>query len=134
MNTLISWIAFNNDFKEGNVDKTGPSYTFHQQFYNHHKHIILSAADSSDTRLELLVNFIRRDFPDHVIEEKYMNIKSVIDLKEIYARVEDLLLSFKDDDITIFISPGTPTMQVAWYLCHMNLGLGTSLVQTVSQQ
>ena len=63
-----------------------------------------------------------------------MDIKSVIDLKEIYGKIEDLLLSHADEDITVFISPGTPTMQVAWYLSHMNLGLKTKLVQTVSQQ
>lgn len=133
MKLLISWIAFNNDFKDGQVDINGPTYSFHKQFYHHDKHIILSSANSEDTRLALLMNTLKKDFKDHVIEEKYMGVKNVIDLKEIYGKVEDLLLSYSDDYVTIFISPGTPTMQVAWYLSHMNLGLKTSLVQTVSQ-
>lgn len=134
MKLLISWVAFNNDFKEGQVDKTGPTYSFHQKFYNQDKHILLSAANSGDVRLEHILNSLRSDFPSHTVEEKYMDVKSVIDLKEIYGKIEDLLLSYPEDDITLFISPGTPTMQVAWYLCHMNLGLNTSLVQTVSHQ
>jgi transcriptional regulator with PAS, ATPase and Fis domain len=134
MKLLISWLAFNNDFKDGHIDKTGPTYTFHKLFYKQDKHILLSAANSDDTRLALLLNVLKRDFPEHNFEEKYMGLKSVIDLKEIYGKIEDLLLSYPEDDITLFISPGTPTMQVAWYLCHMNLGLKTSLVQTVSQQ
>lgn len=134
MKLLISWLAFNNDFKDGQVDKNGPTYTFHKQFYKQDRHIILSSASSKDLRLELLINTLRNDFPGRIIEEKYLNIKSVIDLKEIYGKIEDLLLSFPNDNITVFISPGTPTMQVAWYLSHMNLGLKTVLVQTVSQQ
>ena len=132
MKLLISWLAFNNDFKDGKVDKTGPTYSYHKQFYKQDKHIILSAANSGDTRLELLINTLKRDFPEHTIEEKYMDIKTIIDLKEIYGKIEDLLLSYPDDDITVFISPGTPTMQTAWYLSHINLGLNTTLVQTVS--
>ena len=131
MKILFSWIAFNNDFKEGQVDKSGPTYTFHKQFYKEDKHIILSAALSDDIRLHHLVNALRIDFPGHIVEERYMSIKNVIDLKEIYGKTEDLLLSYPDDEITVFISPGTPTMQVAWYLSHMNLSLKTSLVQTV---
>src|ERR1035437_7878807 len=134
MKILISWLAFNNDFLDGEVYDDGPTYSFHQRFFNHDEHIILSSANSDDTRLQLLVNKLKKDFPDHVIIEKYMDIKSVIDLKEIYGKIEDLLLSHADEDITVFISPGTPTMQVAWYLSHMNLGLKTKLVQTVSQQ
>lgn len=132
MNILISWIAVNNDFTDGSVNKTGPTYTYHKQFYKEDKHIILSSAGTDDIRLELLVNALRIDFPHHKVEKKYVGINSVIDLKEIYGKVEDVLLTYPDDDITVFISPGTPTMQVAWYLSHINLGLKTSLVQTVS--
>jgi len=134
MKLLISWVAFNNDFKEGEVSAEGPTYSFHQNYYQHDKHLILSSASEGDMRLELLLNTLRNDFKDHLIEEKYVGVKNVIDLKEIYGKVEDLLLSYPDDDITIFISPGTPTMQVAWYLSHLNLGLKTTLVQTVPKQ
>jgi transcriptional regulator with PAS, ATPase and Fis domain len=132
MKILISWLAYNNDFKDGHVDKTGPTFTFHKQFYNQDKHIILSSSIVDDSRLSFLINSLKTEFPDHIIEEKLMGIKSVIDLKEIYAKIEDLLLTYSKDEITVFISPGTPTMQVAWYLAHMNLGINTKLVQTVS--
>lgn len=128
---LLSWLAYNNDFKQGIVDTTGPTYTFHKKFFDYDKHIILSAAAAEDSRLDWLVNTLKRDFVNRTVEGRYMNISSIIDLKEIYGKVQPLLLSYKYDEITIFISPGTPTMQVAWYLSHMNLGLNTTLVQTI---
>ena len=134
MKLLISWLAYLNDFKEGKVDQSGPTYTFHSKFYKQDKHIILSSAKTGDTRLELLINTLRRNFPTHMVQEKYLDLKSVIDLKEIYGKIEDLLLSNAENEMTLFISPGTPTMQVAWYLSHMNLGLNTSLVQTIPQE
>jgi transcriptional regulator with PAS, ATPase and Fis domain len=36
----------------------------------------------------------------------------------------------KEDAIDIFVSPGTPAMQVVWYLAHMSLNLNTTLYQT----
>ena len=65
----------------------------------------------------------------NIIEEKAMGISDVINLKEISGKINVLLLSHKDDEIDIFISPGTPTMQVAWYLAHESLGLNTKLFQ-----
>lgn len=38
--------------------------------------------------------------------------------------------SLKGNEIDIFISPGTPTMQTAWYFLHMGMKLNTTLYQT----
>ncbi len=59
-----------------------------------------------------------------------MNISDVIDLFEVKAKVERLLLELKDDEIDIFFSPGTSTMQIAWYICHTSLSLKSKLFQT----
>lgn len=130
---LISWIALNNDFKDGQVNTEGsPNYQFHKNFYNHDRHILLSSGREGDIRLDMLINRILRDFPKHVIEGIAMDIKDVIDLKEIKTKVENLLLLLSDKEVDIFFSPGTSIMQVSWYICHTSLKLNTRLVQTRS--
>lgn len=134
MKLLISWYAFNNDFEANEVSLIGPTYQFHQYFFEHDRHLILSAAEpGEDVRLDKLVNRLLLDFPDRQgrVEGKGMSVKDPINMPEIKAKVETLLLDFSEaDEIDLFISPGTPAMQVAWYLCHTNLALPTRLFQT----
>jgi transcriptional regulator with PAS, ATPase and Fis domain len=136
MKTLISWVAVNNDFKKNKeggttVNLEGPNYLFHKHFYNHDRHIILSSQKSDDNFLIFLSNKLKLDFKKHTIEEKYMDVPDVVNVKLILTKIQELLLGFKDDQIDLFISPGTPAMQVAWYLAHINLGLDTNLFQTI---
>ena len=130
--TLVSWLAFNNDFENGEVSTNGPTYLFHQNFYADYEcHIILSSKEDDDIRAEKLQNKLGNDFPDHHVEIKYMDIISVINLGEIKPKVEKFLLSLGTKDIDIFFSPGTSIMQVTWYICHTTLGLNTRLLQTI---
>ena len=129
---LISWIGTNNDFLEGkgSVNPHGPTSLVHRYFFNYDYHLLLSAKlnKEKDTPFEFLVNYLRRTY-GHEIREQYMNLNDVIDLREIKAKVEKLLLEHRKDEIEIFVSPGTPTMQVAWYFTHLELGLKTKLFQ-----
>ncbi len=132
---LISWLAFNNDFiEEGGgrkVNTDGPTISFHQNFFDekYDKHLLLSSAWREDIRMDFLLNHLSQAFPDHQVEPRYMGVSDVIDLEQINAKVHPLLFEFRDWHIDIFISPGTPTMQVAWYLAHWSLGLKTRLLQ-----
>ena len=130
MKVLVSWLAYNNDFSDGEVNSNGPTYQFHQNFFQHDLHIILSSAKSEDLRLEKLLNKIRLDFTNHSVEEKYMNVTNVIDLEDILFKVKKLLREYAQDEIDIFFSPGTSIMQLSWYICHTTLGLNTNLLQT----
>ena len=132
MKILLSWYAFNNDFTNGEVDTDGPTYQFHRYFFDHDRHLILSTMPAEDLRLEKLINRLSLDFPNHAsrIEGRYMNVTDVIDMPTIKNKVESLLLSLTADHIDLFISPGTPAMQVAWYFCHQSLRLPTRLFQT----
>ena len=132
MNILVSWIAYHNDFTQnGNVDTEGsPNYQMHRYFYQYDKHLILSAEKEEDIRLEKLMNKLRLDFPDHSVEDVYMNVKDVINLTEIKPKVEAKLQEYAGNDIDIYFSPGTSIMQVAWYICHTTLGLKTRLIQS----
>lgn len=134
MKILISWYALNNDFAGNDVRTDGPTYQFHQHFFDHDRHILLSSANpDEDLKLDLLINRLLRDFPERqgIIEGRGMSVSDPINMPDIKAKVEALLLSLSEaDQIDLFISPGTPAMQVAWYLCHMSLSLSTRLFQT----
>ena len=129
MKTLISWIAHNNDFENGKVLETGPTANFHRYFYKSERHIILSASSGEDTRSELLINYLGRTYPDRIFELRYMGIQDPIDHREIQGKVNPFLIELKEDSIDVFISPGSPAMQVVWYLSHLSLNLNTTLYQ-----
>ena len=131
MKTLLSWYAKNNDFKDGVVVENGPTADFHQHFYSHDRHIILSSASEDDTQHNVLINWLLRTYPARRIEGKLMGVQNVISVEDIKVKIEPLLLSLVDDEVEVFISPGTPTMQVVWYLCQHTLGLPIRLLQTV---
>jgi transcriptional regulator with PAS, ATPase and Fis domain len=129
---LISWMAFENDFVKGKavVNLDGPNCSVHRFFFDYDYHVLLTASSvaENDTKYQFLVAQLRGAY-GHNIEERAMSIIDIIDIEEISAKVNALLLSYKNDEIDIFISPGTPTMQVAWYLAHQSLGIKTKLFQ-----
>jgi transcriptional regulator with PAS, ATPase and Fis domain len=132
MKTLVSWHAYNNDFDQGKVFEDGPTVGFHDHFYKHDRHIILSTAhpDHEDLRALHLRTFLNKKFPDRVIEIQYLDVKDVINQSEIRSKIDPFLVSLGNDEIDIFVSPGTPAMQIAWHLSHMSLNLRTTLYQT----
>ena len=131
MKTLISWYD-KVDFSENQVNIDGPIVSFHSHFYKHDRHVILSPRKNEDNDLPgtHLFTTLKRMFPDRSIEFIYLDIQDPIDHREIQAKVHPILASLKDDEIDIFVSPGTPAMQVVWYLAHMSLNLNTTLYQT----
>jgi len=132
MKVLISWMALNNDFKDGNVLTDGPTFNYHRYNYTYDKHILLSAAAESNLMAEKLANSLLLEFPErsNQIEIRYMDIKDVIDINLIKTKVENVLLELRENEIDIFFSPGTSAMQVSWYICHTTLGLRTRLIQS----
>jgi transcriptional regulator with PAS, ATPase and Fis domain len=59
-----------------------------------------------------------------------MDITDPINHAEIQSKTNPFLAELKDHELEIFVSPGTPAMQVVWYLAHMSLNLKTTLYQT----
>ena len=134
MKILLSWIAYNNDFENGAVTEKGPTASYHQYYFKQDKHILLSAAKRDDVRCELMLNFLKNKYPERLVEIKYMDVSDPINHQEIQAKINPLLASLKEEEIDIFISPGTPAMQVVWYLSHMSMNLKTTLYQTRGAQ
>lgn len=130
MKVLVSWQGYMNDFYEGKVVEDGPTISFHRFFYKHDKHILLSEKKDDDLRILHLRSYLVKTFPERDVAIKYMDINDPINHAEIQSKIYPLLAELKDDEIDIFISPGTPAMQVVWYLAHMSLNLKTNLFQT----
>lgn len=134
---LISWLAHNNDIKDGKVSASGPTVVFHEHFFEgYSEHVILSQKkdDTEDVRLLKLLQYLREHFVNHKISRRYCNIEDPINLPEILNKIQPILLEYKDKEIDIYFSPGTSAMQMAWVLCHQNLGLSTTLLQTRPSQ
>ena len=132
MKTLISWIAHHNDFENGNFKPNGPTASFHKYFFKYERHVLLSgeANEQHDNRAVRALAWLKATYPEREIDVRYLNISDPIDHQEIQSKVSPILAEFKDDKIDIFVSPGTGSMQLVWYLSHMHLGLQTTLYQT----
>lgn len=134
MKILISWYAYKHDFNGNQPNQEGPTFQFHRYFFEHDQHIILSQEAADDIRLETLVNALKRTYQQRkaCIKEAYLNIANddIIKPSVIRPKIEALLQQYADDELDLFISPGTPAMQVVWYLCHASMGLRTRLLQT----
>lgn len=138
---LISWSAFNNDFtwlyrgtaneQKDKVKENGPTFTVHKYFGNEYdKHILLnSSCELKDKRFfDQLVSEVKKEFK-HAVEPRQVVIKDPINISEIFSKISELLLEFKNDNIEIFVNPGTPQMQIAWYLVKPNFKKNVSLFQ-----
>jgi len=129
---LISWVATNNDFTDGKlpISTTSPNSAVHKEFWNYDKHLLLSQSKNiaDDNKILYLATHLRKTYK-HTVEEIAMAIDDIIDVNEISGKVNSLLMGMKEDEIDIFISPGTPAMQVAWYLAHETLLLNIRLFQ-----
>ncbi len=136
---IISWIAINNDFKDGQVNRQGPTFSLHRLFYstseNHVKHILLRAETGNKINAEQATRLLKslkdyKEFKTHNIELVQVKIDDVISFEAIMPKIETILMDIKDDyDIDLFISPGTPMMQVCWVIAHLNGIARTRLFQ-----
>lgn len=132
MNIIISWLAKMHDMKEGRANLEGPNYNLHKLFYNvsgHSKHILLYSNVEDTVFVKEFAESVKNDFRDHIIEFVHLKIEDVIDVREIQQKVIPFILKYKAENIELFISPGTPAMQVAWYLIHLSGVANTTLYQ-----
>lgn len=128
MSTLISWLAFEEDFQNSgsaiNID--GP----HMKFYRHHlqhlevnKHIILLSGnqDHITNRAKILKANLKleaRRFDDRkmLIDDVIVSLNDPFDPAEIYQRLNDYIITNDQEKFTAMINTGTRDMQTVWYL------------------
>lgn len=141
---LISWYAYNNDFgmeqkgaikrRIGTINENGPTFNVHKYCWDQGKysrHILLNSNLKDDDKkyFELLKTELRKNFNGHLIESRDIIIEDIINVSEIFSKLNSLLAEFTDSAIEIFISPGTPAMQTAWYLLGTNYKKNVTLFQ-----
>ena len=134
---LLSWIAIKNDFlirnKKGEMsipkdtlfNMEGPHINLYKHFPDFDIHYLFYSANSE--KEEESGRFLR--FAKYLEEEsgkkvilKRMIISDVIDVSEIKGKMRDFIQEkFYNREIEIFINPGTPAMQTAWYLIGTEL-------------
>lgn len=142
--TLISWYAYNNDFmieqlgnqkrEMGLVNESGPTFTVHKHFWEgggYSKHILLYSSNKENDieKLNLLVTELNRKFKNHPIVPKKVLIDDPINVAEIFSKLQPVLAELIEDKTEIFISPGTPAMQTAWYLLGTHFKKNVTLFQ-----
>jgi transcriptional regulator of acetoin/glycerol metabolism len=136
---LVSWLAYGQDFIRGEnnvfvgVAETGPTVQFHQHFFaagGYDAHVILYADARQENLAERLLNEVLRRHPGRAVRAELLPVHDVIDLREVKSKVETWLLRCPAAELTLYFSPGTSVMQLAWYIAHTTLGLRTHLVQT----
>lgn len=143
-NVLVSWYAYNNDFmieQRGNqkrelglVNESGPTFTVHKHFWEaggYTKHILLYSSDKKNDieKLNLLVSELNSQFKKHEIIPRKILIDDPINVSEIFSKLQPLLAELTEDKTEIFISPGTPSMQTAWYLLGTHFKKNVTLFQ-----
>jgi transcriptional regulator with PAS, ATPase and Fis domain len=125
MKYIFSWIDKNGDFSnfdKGELKPNGVTLSLHKKFWKEGDvHVILNSdKDRSFMPYKKLIERLKKDF-DHKIIEEHLHIVDLINVPEILSKVQGLLSKYKDKEIEIFVSPGTPSMQVAWYFAALNL-------------
>jgi len=138
---LVSWIATNHDFLKRDelgemkfTDKTfnedGPHFSLYKDFgddFDIHYLLCQDDENNSSVKWSKLAGSLRHRFKKQVIL-KFMSIDDVFSVGTIKGKVEDFIkYQLKDMDVEVFISPGTPAMQTAWYLLASELSNRTNL-------
>ena len=135
---LVSWLAHKNDFLSadkgfGGVNPNGPTVQFHTHFFatgGFNEHVLLYSDARQEMLAEHLLTQLRGQHPGRAIRTELLPLTDVIDLAEVKTKVETWLVQHTAHELTLYFSPGTSIMQLAWYVCHTTLGLRTHLVQT----
>lgn len=129
---LISWLAFNNDFKENplEISPSSPNFSLHKYYYKDHtQHILLYTSFKELEKVKVLETAIKKYYPKHNVFLREIPISDIINVKEILSKTEGFLSLLDDVKMEAFISPGTPAMQTAWYLLAMQGAFNLKLIQ-----
>lgn len=136
---LVSWIAYQNDFKDGRFNLSGPTGAFHQEaLTDYSRHFMLLSWAENDELNELrelqLKAYLKDQKLTNVVTLVHLPISDPTNHNEIRARLEQWLQAQQADGWEVFISPGTPQMQVVWYMLAVSGGFNLKLFQTRAKQ
>ena len=124
MRVLLSWEAKTNDYvykenRKVGINKNGTHAELYKNGFDYDEHFILSTCASSEdkdgTHFVRLYSHLKTTYGKNTIPE-FLGIKNVISIDELLKKLKPILVNHINDVVDIFISPGTASMQTAWYL------------------
>lgn len=133
---LISWLAYSHDFEAGKFKTTGPNGGIHKHFseeYDKHYLLLSWSEDDEEKRIHegVVKTYVSKNYPEKV-EVVHLPIYDIISVNEIREKLEKFLAKLQEKSVEVFISPGTPAMQTAWYFLALQSDI--KLFQTRSAQ
>lgn len=122
---LVSWIAWKNDFTQSEnglprINFEGPHSNLYAQekiendYQRHLLLYVISGNRTEESGNRILAEHLRETFADIMLIP--LELDDIICVAEIYQKCYELLEDYSEDEIEVFISPGTSAMQTAWYL------------------
>ena len=118
---LISWIAASHDFtkeESDGINRKGTHFELYKHAHNtfdRHYLLVSEHEGKIKTKHDRLKNLLNINYRGKT-ELIPMDISDVINVGMIKQKVTPFLISLGQHPIDIFISPGTPAMQVVWYM------------------
>lgn len=132
---LVSWIAWTYDFKDGEVDESGPTISLHDNAWSDQQadlHLMLDPSGGQDERADYLFAQVRTQFPDQPAELLPIGLEDILDFREIKRKVTEALQPYQNDELILLISNGTTPMRTVWILFHLEQnGFTSRLIQGV---
>ena len=142
MSTLISWIAYEEDFiKNGKeINPKGPHYNF----YMHHlaslssikKHILLYNEETTALydRVKRLQSKLRQEtrrVPRKIELQTQLIPSNAFDSAELFQKLDQYLINSKEEDIIAMVNTGTKDMHTVWYLLQFRYPKRIRLISVV---
>lgn len=122
---LVSWIAWKNDFTQSEnglsrINVEGPHAHLYAQEKigeDYQRHLLLyvnSGNRTEESGNRYFAEYLSETFADIILMP--VELDDIICVAEIYQKCYEILDGYSEDEIEVFISPGTSAMQTAWYL------------------
>ncbi|MEM6765825.1 MAG: sigma-54 dependent transcriptional regulator [Bacteroidota bacterium] len=134
---LVSWVSMFLDFKEGEVNREGPSFSLHEKMYDDHDyHLLLSTEHEEDVRLDFLYAALKQAYPEREIVPRSLNFVNAFDFLEVKAGMEAILneLQTTTRHIDLLITIGTTPMRLMMLALHLSHPAPTHLFLGLSEK
>lgn len=134
---LVSWIAYGNDFsKDSEINMEGPTkrlHCYHLEDYEKHYWLMSWAEGATENKSKEIS--IKNYINDYKLNDKvvpiFIELNDPVNIVEIREKLEKKLIELKlhKQEIEAFISPGTPSMMVVWYMLSASNNFRLKLFQ-----
>ena len=128
----IGWLGIQKDFINNSlkVNDGGPTANFLRYHYSEYSKYILLFTEEYIEKARAFEKFVKQYLPYVKLQLQIVKLRNVHqDIPMIKSSIEEIILREKDKEIDIFLSTGSGTMKIVWYIVHTTLGLNTRLVQ-----